>query len=64
MNYDLHQATDEKSQLMFFENWESMEDLAKHRETPRLKAFRQKAGSLLARPIGVTLLEMISDACG
>ncbi len=62
INYDLHQAADEKSQFMFFENWKSMEDLERHRETPHLKAFRQKAGSLLAKPIEVTLFEMISEA--
>ena len=60
INYDLHQARDEKSQFMFFENWKSMEDLEKHLETPHLKAFRQKADSLLAKPIEVTLFENIS----
>ena len=62
INYDLHQATDEKSQFMLFEIWRTMEDLEKHRETAHLKAFRQKAGSLLAKPIEVTLFEMISEA--
>ncbi len=27
INYDLHQATDEKSLFMFYENWKSMDDL-------------------------------------
>jgi len=62
INYDVHQATDEKSQFMFYENWESMEDLKKHSGTPHLKAYRQKVGSLLAKPIEVTLFEMISEA--
>ena len=62
INYDVHQATDEKSQFMFYENWESMEDLEKHREAPHLKAYRQKVGGLLAKPIEVTLFEMISEA--
>jgi len=39
----------------------SMEDLEKHREMPYLKAFKQKAGSLLAKPLEVTLLEMIRE---
>jgi len=55
-------VTNEKSKFMFFENWKSMENLEKHRETPHLKPFRQKAGSLLAKPIEVTLFEMISEA--
>jgi len=48
-------------QFMFYENWKSMEDLEKHRETPHLKAYKQKAGSLLAKPIEVTLFEMMSE---
>jgi len=39
-----------------------MEDLEKHLKTPRLKALRQKTGSLPARPIEVKLFEMISEA--
>jgi quinol monooxygenase YgiN len=46
---------------MFYENWKSMEDLEKHRETPYLKAYKQKAGSLPAKPIEVTLFEMMSE---
>ena len=61
INYDVHQAADDKSQFMFYENWKSMEDLQKHRETPHLKAYKKKAGSLLAKPIEVTLFEMISE---
>ena len=60
MNYDLHQATEEKTLFMFYENWKSMEDLEKHRETAHLKAFREKAAGLLAKPLEVTLFEMIS----
>jgi hypothetical protein len=42
--------------------WKSMGDLEKYREKPLLKAYRQRAGSLLAKPIEVTLFEMISEA--
>ncbi len=62
INYDLHQAAEEKSLFMFFENWKSMEDLEKHRETPHLKAYKQKAGSFLVKPAEVILFEMISEA--
>jgi quinol monooxygenase YgiN len=60
INYGLHQSTDDKSVFMFYENWKSMQDLEKHRETPHLKAFRQKIGDLVAKPIEVTLFTMIS----
>ena len=62
INYDLHQAADEKSQFMFYENWKSMDDLEKHRGMPHMKAFKQKIGSLLAKPMEVTLFKMISEA--
>ena len=61
INYDLHQAVDDKTLFIFYENWKSMADLEKHREMPYLKAFKQKAGSLLAKPLEVTLLEMIRE---
>ncbi len=61
IKYDVHQAADDKSQFMFYENWGSMEDLKKHSGSPHLKAYRQKVGSLLAKPIEVTLFEMISE---
>jgi quinol monooxygenase YgiN len=60
VNYDLHQAAEDKSLFMFYENWNSMEDLEKHRETAHLKAFREKAGGLLEKPIEVTLFKMTS----
>jgi quinol monooxygenase YgiN len=60
INYDLHQATDDKSLFMFYENWKTMEDLEKHRERPHLKAFKEKAGGLLAKPLEVSIFEMIS----
>ena len=62
INYDLHQAADDKSQFMFYENWKSMDDLEKHREMPHMKAFKQKIGGFLAKPMEVTLFKMISKA--
>jgi len=61
INYDLHQANDDKSLFIFYENWKSKEDLDKHLGMPHLKAFLEKAEGLLAKPLEVTLLEMISE---
>jgi quinol monooxygenase YgiN len=60
ISYDVHQALDDKSLFVFYENWKSMEDLKKHLEMPYLKAFKQKADSFVAKPLEVTLLEKIS----
>jgi quinol monooxygenase YgiN len=45
---------------MFFEKWKNME--MENRAAQHLKAFRQRAGSLLAKPTEVTLSGMISEA--
>jgi quinol monooxygenase YgiN len=60
INYDLHQATDDKSLFLLYENWVSKDDLDKHLEMPYLKAFMAKAGDILAEPVEITLWEMIS----
>jgi len=61
INYDLHQSKEDPSRFMFYENWKSQEDLDKHLQMPYLKAFREKAGDLLAEPISITLHEVIGD---
>jgi quinol monooxygenase YgiN len=60
VNYDLHQSAEDKSVFMFYENWDSMEDLERHRGSAHLKAFREKAGGLLAKPLEVTLFKVVS----
>ena len=60
INYDLHQATDDKSIFLFYENWSNKNNLDKHSKTPHFKSFFEKAESMLAEPIDITLWEMIS----
>lgn len=60
LNYDLHQAKDNPSLFLFYENWESLDHLMKHSESAHLKRFREQAGDLLAAPIEITLWEMIA----
>lgn len=60
INYDLHQATDDKSLFLFYENWISKKALDEHLEMPYIKAFVEKADELLGEPIEITLWEMIS----
>lgn len=61
LNYDLHQALDDSSLFVFYENWQSKGDLDKHLQTPHLQAFLGKADQLLARPIDITLWGMVSQ---
>lgn len=60
INYELHQAAEDKALFMFYENWHSKEDLDKHFEMPHLKAFLGKAEEVLAEPPDITFWEMIS----
>jgi quinol monooxygenase YgiN len=61
INYDLHQALDDKSSFVFYENWLSKKDLDEHLQMPYLQAFLSKAEHLLAQPVDITLWEMISQ---
>ena len=40
--YNLHQARDDKTQFMFYEQWASKEALDTHSKTPHLKALGEK----------------------
>ena len=61
INYDLHQAADDKGLFMLYENWVSKKDLDEHLEMPYLKSFLGKADQILAEPVEITLWEMISQ---
>jgi quinol monooxygenase YgiN len=61
INYDLHQAADDKSLFMLYENWVSKKDLDEHLEMPYLKSFLSKADQILAEPVEIILWEMISQ---
>ncbi len=60
INYDLHQSLDDRSIFVFYENWQSREHLDRHLATPHLQTFLGKAQELLASPVEISLLEMIS----
>jgi len=60
LNYDLHQALDDRSLFVFYENWLSKKDLDEHLQMPYLQAFLGKVDQILAQPVEITLWEMIS----
>jgi len=61
INYDLHQSADDKALFILYENWVSKKDLDEHLAMPYLKAFLGKADEILAQPVDIALLEMISE---
>ena len=60
INYDLHQLSDDKGDLILYENWRSKKDLDVHLETPYLVKLKAQASELCSAPIEITLWEMIS----
>jgi quinol monooxygenase YgiN len=46
VKFELHVSDEDESQFMFYEIWKSKEDLAKHSETPHLKAILAKMDEL------------------
>jgi quinol monooxygenase YgiN len=59
INYDLHELHGDATKFMFYENWESAEDLGAHAQSKHLVAFREKAPKFLEDPIELTLWRKI-----
>ena len=60
-NYDLHQSADNPALFVFYENWTNKAALDAHLETPHVQAFIGQAETLLARPVEITLWNMLSE---
>jgi quinol monooxygenase YgiN len=61
INYDLHQSSDDKRQLMLYENWTSKKALDEHLAMPYLKALVASADELFSEPIDIALWEMVTE---
>lgn len=53
INYDLHQAVNDKSLFLFYENWDSEDDLKKHLESPHVKNCHKQISESIAEPIEI-----------
>lgn len=60
INYDLHQSVTDAGLFLFYENWESREDLDRHLETAHALRFDERTEGMLAEPEEITFWEMIS----
>jgi quinol monooxygenase YgiN len=60
INYDLYRAIDDPTLFIFYENWESREDIERHLEMAHCSAFDEEVEGRLAEPEEITLCEMIS----
>lgn len=59
LRYDLHQGTEDKTQFVFWETWESKEALEEHNQQPYIQAFREIAAEKLQAAPQVYLLDKI-----
>jgi quinol monooxygenase YgiN len=60
INYDLYRAIDDPTLFVFYENWESREDIERHLEMPYCSAFDEQVDGRLAEPEEIILCEMVS----
>lgn len=60
INYDLHQAVDDRSVFVFHENWTSRRDLDEHLAKPHLEEFMTVAENLLDEPVDIRVLTRIA----
>ena len=54
INFDMHEAPNGPSMLLFHENWTSENDLKRHFKTLHLKRWIKLAETLLAEPLELT----------
>ncbi|MGH3148578.1 MAG: putative quinol monooxygenase [Rubrobacter sp.] len=60
INYDLHQGTEDPSVFFFYENWQSVDDLNRHLESPHVQAFLGNMDELTVDGVEITQLRMVS----
>ena len=61
LNYDFHVDASNSCVFVFYENWRSQADLSEHLTRPHLKPLFDRQGVLLARPVDIRHLNMLSE---
>jgi quinol monooxygenase YgiN len=59
LNYELYQSSEDATLFIFYENWESLQDIEQHLESPHSYAFDAATAGLLAEEEKITYLEKI-----
>ena len=60
INYDFHCDQSDPNRFVFYENFESKEALEDHLKKPHLKPLMDRIDELLAEPVSIQYLEMLS----
>ena len=61
INYDFHCDADDPNTFVFYENFVSKQALDKHLAMPYLQPLLDRVDELLARPVSIRYLTMISE---
>lgn len=59
INYDMHGSVSDPNDFLFYENWESEQDLQNHLAAPHLKRWLGMAEQLLAQPVEIGLYRKV-----
>lgn len=60
LSYDLYQAQENPAIFVFYEHWESREDLENHLESAHCLRFDNNTGGKLAKPEEIIFLSKLS----
>ncbi len=61
VSYDFHVDAKDPNVFVFYENWKSRADLDTHLKTPHLQPLFGRLEQLLAQPVEMRFLTMISE---
>ena len=61
LNYDFHVDPSDPCCFVFYENWQTQADLDEHMAMPHLAPLSSQLKRLLARPVEIRPLKMLSD---
>lgn len=64
LNYDFHVDAADPCCFVFYENWRRQDDLEAHLAMPHLAPLLSQLDRLLAKPVEIRHLTMISDMAG
>ena len=64
INYDFHVDAGDHCCFVFYENWRTQGDLDAHLAMPHLAPLFSQLDRLLARPVDIRHLTMLSDMAG
>ena len=59
INYDMHESVSDPNDFLFYENWESEQDLQNHLAAPHLQRWLGMADQFLAQPVEVKLWKRV-----